>query len=229
MEQKDMSWDTFTTIIDKLKDTSVIKLQGEGEPTLWKYWWEGVDYVYSRGHIPYSIINGSVVDIEKIIKYFKRISISLDSIDEETCKSIGRHNVKKVMQNILLLKSHKQTVVDVQITNVGQDLKSTLLWLKENNIFYNINQLSVKSDYVSVYPENKKIIFKVPDDKAKAITCDFLNGNKNNPFYTIDGVELPCCYIKEPQGFSREAALLSFKDKIVPNHCLGCKHIRKIK
>jgi Radical SAM superfamily len=226
MEQEDMSWDTFTSIVDKIPSKSIVKLQGEGEPTLWKHWWEGVAYIAERGHFLTSIINGTNVDVEKFTLYFSNLGVSIDSIDPDVANEIGRFNVKKVQQNLLLLKKHMKSKLVAYITDIGQDLTSTKQWLQSNNIAYVLQPLMAKTDYVAAYPADKKFtsLSRLAADKPK--TCEYLFDENKLKFFTIKGQELPCCFIKQPEGFSADVARDEMNQGIVPSYCTGCRYLK---
>lgn len=67
MPQRDMAWDTFTGIVDAIAQPgATASLQGKGEPTRHPRFWDRVAYVHHKHHQPYSIINGSRVDVPGI-------------------------------------------------------------------------------------------------------------------------------------------------------------------
>lgn len=228
MEQEDMSWDMFTSIVDNLPKYSTVKLQGEGEPTLWKYWWEGVAYIVKKGHRINTILNGSVIDIDKVVLYFKNIGVSLDTINIDEANTIGRFNVEKVKRNLLLLKEYLGNGLLVYITDSGQDLKETYDWLSSNRITYVKRTLLTNVDYVTIYPKDKEVkqISKLGNDKPK--TCDYISGRNNFSYYTVKGQKLPCCFIKNPKDFSVDTAVKQFKAGIIPKHCTGCSYIKNV-
>jgi MoaA/NifB/PqqE/SkfB family radical SAM enzyme len=226
MEQQDMSWETFTAIVKKLPRRATVKLQGEGEPTLWEHWWRGVEYLVKREHPVTTIINGTVIDTEKIPLYFKKLGVSLDSIDKVEADKVGRFNVEKVKSNILILKHLLGKGLMVHITDFGQDLKSTFAWLRENDIQYGVQSLIPKEDYVKVYPKDK-IVRLHRTTLSEPMHCFYLDNETKNKFFTVKGQELPCVYIKEPLGFSRDVAIQEMNTGITPKHCTGCRHIVK--
>ena len=74
-----------------------ISLQGEGEPTMHPNFWEMVETVIALGHMPYTITNGSLMNAEKIAKYFPRIGISLDTVDPAEAQRIKRYKLDKML------------------------------------------------------------------------------------------------------------------------------------
>lgn len=99
-------------VIDKILqiDPENITVSG-GEPLVRSDIWVLMDYLKSRFNGSIGIMtNGLLIDennIEKIIKYFDNASISIDGIDEESCKIIRGNNVfKNVIKKVEFLKEH---------------------------------------------------------------------------------------------------------------------------
>lgn len=224
MEQSDLEWDTFVGIVAKLPKNSAIHLQGEGEPTLWEHWWEGLAYLKDMGHHVSTIINGSIVDSERLVKYVDTLGVSLDTIYPMQAEKIGRFNVSKVMDNLLSLQATFKDKLTVFITDSGQDLYATVKWLNSNNIRYARQPLQVKTDYVKIYPKSIRISNR-PQSKEVKLQCTYLSEKSKTKYFTVKGQELPCCYIKKPEGFDIHVARNEMKSGIVPLHCEGCRFI----
>jgi radical SAM protein with 4Fe4S-binding SPASM domain len=85
---KDQSLDFWTKTIDQLfglNKNATINITG-GEPTVYKYFWNVVEYSKSRGFKLTLITNGSNSknkDIQKYVDYFYSIEVSIDSLREE--------------------------------------------------------------------------------------------------------------------------------------------------
>lgn len=81
MPQQDMAWDTFTSIVDGIAwPGAIVSLQGEGEPSLHPRFWEMAQYVADRGHVPYTILNGSRIDAWRLAALFPTAGISIDTL-----------------------------------------------------------------------------------------------------------------------------------------------------
>ncbi|RDY27609.1 radical SAM protein [Romboutsia weinsteinii] len=99
-------------IIDKVLklDPEIITISG-GEPLVIDDIWSIMEHLKSKFQGKVNLMtNGLLIDesnIQDIIKYFNNISISLDGIDEESCKIIRGNNVfKNIMKKIELLKAN---------------------------------------------------------------------------------------------------------------------------
>lgn len=100
MEQADMTWDTFKRIADAMPpDVTQVRLQGEGEPLLWKHFEQAVRLLTSKGIAVNTITNGSIYSPSKVMG-LEYLGISLDTINPERAKDIGRHNLPRVLGNI---------------------------------------------------------------------------------------------------------------------------------
>ena len=228
MPQQDMSWDTYSDIISKIPENQVVMLQGEGEPTLWPHWGEGIRYAAERKLIPYSIINGSRVDVALIAEFFPRIGISLDTVDASEADQIGRYNLSKVLNNIELLAAAMHGQVVLHITKIGTNTAAVLHWAKERNLRCISQPLQHKQDYQVIYPANFKIPIKQLTGSSKELSCGYLHSGKYR-YYTVSGTQLPCCYIKEnAETFNASAAVALMNSGEVPVHCAGCRNLKSL-
>lgn len=108
----ELSTEDMIKVIDKILQINPenITVSG-GEPLVRSDIWVLMDYLKSRfnGSIE-AMTNGLLIDennIDKIIKYFDNASISIDGIDEESCKIIRGNNVfKNVIKKVEFLKEH---------------------------------------------------------------------------------------------------------------------------
>jgi wyosine [tRNA(Phe)-imidazoG37] synthetase (radical SAM superfamily) len=228
MPQQDMEWSTFVVIINTVPPGKTVSLQGEGEPTLWQHWSKGIQYVADRNLIPYSIINGSVVDVELLSKYFPRIGISIDTLDSTEANKIGRYNIDKVLSNIELLSAAMPNRVNIHVTKIDKDTSAVVNWAKERKLQCIVQSLQIKKDYQVIYPANFKTPIKQMPGSDKTITCNYLSGNKYH-YYTVSGKKLPCCYIKENvTAFNAITAAAQMKAGVVPEHCNGCRNLHTV-
>lgn len=215
-----MEWDTFTKIVDGIPAGETVMLQGEGEPTLWPHWWQGVEYVVSRGLVPYSIINGSRVDVALIAKWFPKIGISLDTVNAAEANVIGRHNVAKVLDNIEQLAAAMPGSLTIYITHVSSNTEPLIRWLMQRELRHVIQPLQAKTDYQVVYPAGRQ---RIPLATTKR-SCRLMDSHH---YFTADGTELPCCYIKRDwRTFDLAEAKEQLASGAVPRHCQGCAFIR---
>lgn len=238
MQQQDMTWETFTNIIDALplhhplSQPTTVSLQGEGEPSLHPQFWEMVDYVRHKGHVPYTIVNGSRLDPVRIAHSFPRIGISLDTLDPAVAEKIGRHNLSKVLANLeaLCMAMGPQRIV-VMTVNLGQPLDDLRTWVKQRGFGDHIVQpLRGKQDYAKRYgrhttqPDAPPIVAPPPSRQPQ--TCRFLQQDRMR-YYTWDGQELPCSFIKDTQGIPSVTGLRTMlSEGHVPPGCAGCRELK---
>lgn len=152
MDQADLSFERFMEIVEKIPKGSVVALQGEGEPTLWRHFEQAVEYLAERGFTLYSIINGSIIYPELFDKYFPLIGVSVDTLIPEVAAKIGRHGLKKVLKNIQTLKdtmgSHR---IKIHTTYNGQDVGGLVEWVRSNGFIHFAQKVNKKSDYAVNY------------------------------------------------------------------------------
>lgn len=228
MPQADMPWDQFKAIVDQIPVGQTVMLQGEGEPTLWPDWWRGVEYTHSRGLVPYSIMNGSRVDVVRTAILFPRIGVSIDTLDPKEAENIGRHNLKKVLENVEQLNRAMPNRVLIHITRAQTGVEDVVRWAIERDMGYVIQPLQVKDDYQVVYPMWLRHRHPDTDTVASenALECKYLVAD--NHYWTVDGLDLPCCYIKaDAQTFNRYAASQEMAAGITPRHCTNCRNLCK--
>lgn len=224
MPQQDMPWERFQAIVDSITLPRVtISLQGEGEPSLHPQFWEMVDYVKSCDQVPYSIFNGSRVDVQRVADNFPSIAVSVDTLDAEMAERIGRHNLAKVLQNIndmiQAMGAHRIVIMTV---NMGQPLDALRVWVRDTGFQRHVIQpLQPKADY------GKRYLVKLPKPVARqAMSCQFVERDLMR-FYTLDGLALPCAFIKDTTGIGSIGGLRQLHAAgVTPPGCLGCAHLR---
>ena len=237
MPQQDMAWDTFTGIVDSIAQPgSTVSLQGEGEPSLHPQFWDMVAYVHTKRHQPYTILNGSRVDVQRISRRFPQIGISLDTLDAAVAEKIGRFNLAKVLANLeeLCAAMGPQRIV-IMTVDLGQPLNDLRAWVQQRSFASHVVQpLKTKADYARRY---EKLLVRAPatavvDAKttsspaATPRTCRFLHQDLMR-YYTCNGLALPCCFIKDTQGIESIAGLrTALGQGRVPKGCAGCDELR---
>lgn len=217
MEQKDMSWETFVSIVDKIKQPSTITLQGEGEPSLHPKFWDMVEYILERKHTPNVTFNGSILDTELIPIYFKStVGISIDTLDPNEANEIGRINLPKVLSNIReLAKVFPPNLIAIRTVDFGQDLTGIKEYVKDNKFYWQVQSIQKKKDYTDTY--SGKFVSVVPIVSKRTNLCSYLAIDKMR-YYTVNGLELPCCFIKNTAGIT---TIENMKHDI-PVSCIGC-------
>lgn len=228
MPQQDMAWDTFVQIIDRIPKGSTVMLQGEGEPTMWPHWWQGVELVRSRGLTPYSIINGSRIDVFRTALLFPRIGVSIDTLNAKESEQIGRHNLKKVLENVEQLARAMPNRVTIHIVRAQTGIEDVIRWAIDRELNYCVQPLQHKEDYEVVYPMWMRARPGPAEQAADRYECKYLSGGSTH-FYDVEGRDLPCCYIKRnADTFDRDAARQQMQSGVVPSHCTGCRQLTKV-
>ena len=245
MPQQDMAWETFTGIVDEIAEPgATVSLQGEGEPTLHPRFWDMVAYVHRKGHMPYSIINGSRVDVARVARWFPQIGVSLDTLDPAIAEKIGRYNLPKVLANLeaLCTAMGPQRIV-LMTVSLGQPLAELKAWAQQRGFAGHVVQpLKTKDDYARRY--EKHLVRIVPSfapagqpiaatseiaaQTPVPRTCRFLHQDLMR-YYTVTGLALPCCFIKDTEGIESIAGVqTSLAQGDVPKGCAGCDELRPV-
>ena len=227
MPQQDMDWDSFRQIVDGIAEPgSTISLQGEGEPSLHPRFWDMVRYVRTKGHVPYTILNGSRINATLIARHFLTVGISIDTLDPAQAEKIGRHNLPKVLTNLqALLQVMVPKRIVIMTVDMGQPLDALRAWVQKTGFAQHVVQaLMRKQDYVQHYPH---MTFQGKRNAAPQ-TCRFVSQDVMR-FYTWKGETLPCCFIKDTQGIVSIAALRSrLHAGDVPVGCAGCGELKAV-
>ncbi len=243
MPQQDMAWATFTDIVDAIAvPGATVSLQGEGEPTLHPRFWDMVAYVHSKRHRPYTIINGSRVDVPRIARLFPQIGFSIDTLNPAIAEKIGRYNLPKVLANLeaLCTAMGPQRIV-LMTVNLGQPLDELNAWAKQRGFASHVVQpLKTKADYARRYERqlvraaggSGTTARHAPGDATAAAkvprTCRFLHQDLMR-YHTVQGLALPCCFIKDTEGIESIADLRSqLQQGIVPKGCAGCEELQAV-
>lgn len=78
--------------------------------------------------------------------------------------------------------------------------------------------LQPKDDYMKLYPFQK-------GEQTYTYDCKYINNNSMR-FYSVTGIEMPCCYIKDTSKFqSIDKIRKTLHKKHVPACCTGCREI----
>ena len=218
-----MSIELLKKIVDQYTGPQLVTLQGEGEPLLHSKFWDIANYVKSAGHHVITTTNGSSLTLknrQNVLKYVDQIGVSIDTTDIRLSESIGRHNIKKVITNIIALASSYRAIT-LRIVDFGQDYSGVIDLARSMDLMVDVQKLQTKADYKTSYPQNLK-----PQELTHTkFNCQILE-NDFMHFYNIDGVKLPCCFIKDVSKYPGLSQLKQFKDgTIIPDCCTGCSHI----
>jgi MoaA/NifB/PqqE/SkfB family radical SAM enzyme len=223
MAQKHMSWATFADLLAKLpKGRHTVSLQGEGEPIVHPKFWKMIEAIGARGHIPYTITNGSRLKADLIARHFPQLGISLDTLDETEATRIGRLQLPKVLRNLeRLVQTYDPRRIRIHTVDYGQDIEPIKQYLKRLGIRRQLVQpLQRKDDYAYRYPALRPVRLE-----RYTYRCHYID-KPSMKYFNIDGQEFPCCFIKNKANFvSTQHIRESLARREVPASCRGCEMI----
>lgn len=225
MPAQNMEIELFDALLHQLPHGKhTISLQGEGEPLIHPAIWEMIKKVKKLGHRPYLITNGSSPYTPELARHIPIIGISIDTIDTEEAKKIGRSRLHRVLENFekLLVIAGPQRLI-VHTVNFGQNLDALRNYLNLRGVTQHVVQpLQPKDDYRYRYPD--RIFAKTVRESSHPCTYLLTSGMR---YYNINGIPLPCPYIKNMAHYISEAKLTAeFSRGTVPAACSGCREIQ---
>lgn len=226
MRQRHMKQEVFDGIMDRLQPgPHTVSLQGEGEPTVHPRFWELVSQVRQRGCIPYSITNGSLIDADLAHRYFPALGVSLDTLDAEEAERIGRLKLAQALSNLdALIERMGERRIVIHTVDYGQDLGPLTEFVSMRGLRHFVQPLQTKEDYARRYPG----LVAPNGNPSAAGCCRYLRVNLMR-YFDIDGVEFPCCYIKDSTGYQGVAKLREqMTGGSIPRVCAGCAEIPRL-
>ena len=224
MPQRHMKQEVFDGILSGMPGgRHTVSLQGEGEPTVHPRFWALVDQVARRGHIPYTITNGSLIEPELAHRRFPNLGVSLDTLDATEAQRIGRLKLPEMLANLnTLIRVMGPGRIVLHTVDTGQDLSSVKRYARAHGLRHLIQPLQRKDDYARCYPG---LALEATRPVAAAGPCRYLEGDFMR-FFNIEGVEFPCCFIKDASGY---AGITDLRQRMrageVPGACRGCAEI----
>jgi MoaA/NifB/PqqE/SkfB family radical SAM enzyme len=221
MRQGDMPEEAFNAIlqrhIEQYGIPEVVSLQGEGEPTLHKAFFDMAAKVRSLGAQPYTITNGSYRHPEHFIGAFTKLGISVDTLDESVATTIGRYNLARVQAFAAELSQHLRVVI--HSVAHPEHTPSVAAWCQENGYAHVVQPLQTKPDYSHRYPQS----LAIPPSTGR-FSCEYLARPKMR-YYNLEGMEMPCCFIKDTDTFDGLSAMLRQQEAGTwPRSCTGCRY-----
>lgn len=236
MEQRHMDMRVFARILAGFRPFTgmTVSLQGEGEPTLHPAFWDMVRAVRNHGLRAYTITNGTRVDAAQFAAALPSVGVSVDTLDADEARRIGRYNLPKVLANLeALVHAMGPARVTVHTVDFGQDIEPLRAYVRGLGVQRHIVQpLQVKDDYVRHYDrqaaDGGQPITLVPRaDRALArYSCSFLDQPRMR-YYDIDGTEMPCCFIKDSRAYtSIDDLRRTLARRVIPAACAGCRELR---
>jgi len=151
------------------------------------------------------------------------IAVSLDTVNPAEAERIGRKGLARVLANFeYLVKTAGPQRIVVHTVDYGQDRRPLATYLRHCGIRRHVVQpLQVKDDYRQRYPEWGE----APTQPDAPKPCAYLVRPRMR-YFNIDGVELPCCFIKDVARYeSAEALRRDFAGGRVPRACAGCREV----
>jgi MoaA/NifB/PqqE/SkfB family radical SAM enzyme len=221
MRQGDMPYETFTALLERHAAAhgipDIVSLQGEGEPTLHHDFFRMAEFARDMGSCPYTITNGTHKHPERFVGLFPRVGVSVDTLDEAVARKIGRYNLPRVISFIEALASHLTVVVH----SVGHPTHTPPIasWCRQNGYAHVIQPLQTKPDYALRYlPRRTEPVSRRP------FSCLYLEHPRMR-YYSLDGTEFPCCFIKDATVYDGMSNLLHHQQSGTrPKCCTGCRH-----
>ncbi len=236
MAQRHMDMEVFARILAQFAPSTgmTVSLQGEGEPTLHPAFWDMARAVRTRGLRVYTITNGTRVDALQFAAGLHTVGVSVDTLDANEARRIGRYNLPKVLANLeLLVQAMGPARVAVHTVQYGQDIEPLRAYLRKLGLQRHIVQpLQVKDDYVRHYDRQPgaaaQPIVMVPRTAPALVrySCSFLDTPRMR-YFDIDGREMPCCFIKDAGVYtSIEDLRQTLARRHIPAACSGCRELR---
>lgn len=230
MPQRSMSEEVFKSVLKRLpQSSSMVSLQGEGEPLLHPRIDSMAYRLQERGHTTHTITNLAykLTDhMQRILnERFDHLGVSIDTLDADFSEQIGRTGLARVLKNL----RHLCTVIDprrITICSVyfgDEHVQAVAGLVAELGLRRHLVQpLQTKEEYARCYDGGPK---GQQRPQGSQLGCHFLE-TKRMQYFTLDGLELPCCFIKDVRGFQgKESMRASLRQGVVPNVCRGCREI----
>lgn len=229
MPQRNMAEATMIGILEKLTPGKhVVSLQGEGEPTMHPCFWDWTGRLTKAGYIPYTITNGSRIDIDLANQHLPNLGVSLDTVDEIEANRIGRLKLESVLHNLELLRARlgpKRLIIHT--VDYGQPMGALVDYLRERNLARHIIQpIQPKADYALHYQDH---FIAQPRISHAAGPCRYLSKPLMR-YFNVNGEELPCCFIKNTSEFQGVHVMRQqMTAGQVPSVCEGCSEVPTVR
>lgn len=222
MEQRDMPFDAYLAVMDNHVARHglprQVSLQGEGEPTLNKAFFEMAAHARSIGAEPYTITNGTYRYPEHFRESFRAIGVSIDSLDPGEAERIGRYNLERVLE--FVDAASKFVEVIVHTVALSPSSFAVTEWCRKRGLRQIVQPLQAKDDYRQRYPGRVVLLHR-----PKLFQCGYLSKDIMR-YYAVDGSEFPCCFIKDANSYrSIDDLRATLARGTVPPSCAGCSNL----
>lgn len=132
-------------------------------------------------------------------------------------EKIGRRNLPRVLQFVESLAEY----VDVVIHSVAhrEHTKQVAAWCRQNGYAHVVQPLHSKSDFAVHCAKHWQ-----PSAPTGKFSCSYTEYPKMR-YYSLDGVELPCCFIKDTRAYEGLGAMIQHQSSGTwPRVCVGCRY-----
>lgn len=213
MPQAHMRRIKFAIVLAGIPAHSVVHLQGEGEPLLHPDILWMINECRDAGHLVTTTTNGTV---PFDINLFYKLEVSVDTLDRDKNKASGRLHFGKTLKNLDKWIAIDPTKIVIRTTDYGQGIQSVYDYCTLHGLRPPVIQpLNQKADYAVCYAVDHSHI------EFNTVQCAFRSSSR---YYNIDGLRVPCCFIKFPTQ-TYEENRQSFSRNIIPNDCRGCQFL----
>lgn len=221
MRQGDMPYEMFEGLLERhvVRNgaPTLVSLQGEGEPTLHHDFFRMAERIRAAGSTPYVITNGTYKHPERFIGVFPRVGVSVDTLDESAAVKIGRYNLPRVVSFVESLAPHLVVVVHSVENRVHTP--GVADWCRKNGYQHMVQPLQRKPDYSRRYLPAAQM----PVARGN-FSCAYLRQPRMR-YFTLDGLEMPCCFIKDSSRYAGIEAMHAHQVQgSWPAVCVGCRH-----
>jgi MoaA/NifB/PqqE/SkfB family radical SAM enzyme len=222
MRQGDMPFEMFSDLLKRHVSAHgvprVVSLQGEGEPTLHHDFFRMAELVRSLGARPYTITNGTCKHPERMVGLFPQVGISVDTLDDEAGRKIGRYNLPRVLSFIEALAPH--TTIVIHTVASTEHTPRIARWCKQKGYVHVVQPLQTKPDYTRRYQPDAQ----PPLAPQGRFSCGYLTTPRMR-YFSLDGLEMPCCFIKDASQYEGMKAMEDHqRSGTWPGCCVGCRH-----
>ena len=178
--------------------------------------------VAAHGKTPYTITNGSIIDVQRAATMLPQIGVSLDTLNPDEAHRIGRYKLHKVLANVdSLVTAMGPDRVIIHTVDYGQPLDPLREYLAVRGMrLHLIQPLQSKPDYSYRYPGQLPSISGSYHYRCRYVAQPFMR------YFDMRGNEMPCCFIKDYRKFVSTAHIAQqLAQGRVPESCAGCREI----
>jgi MoaA/NifB/PqqE/SkfB family radical SAM enzyme len=223
MRQADMTYEEFSALLEnhvrRYGAPSTVSLQGEGEPTLHPDFFRMARDARSLGSAVYTITNGTYRHPADFVESFTKVGVSIDTLDEAAADRIGRRNLPRVLKFVEALAPHVAIVIHSVAHREHTD--GIAAWCRKNGYTHVIQPLQTKPDFAIHYAKHWQA--SAPEGRFH---CSYTARPKMR-YYSLDGLELPCCFIKDTRQYPGLDKMLEHQSSGTwPAVCVGCRYAK---